>query len=251
MFKALSLVTKNLRRFKGNIDFFTDSRYVLNVIKGTKKLTATGIKLHNLAKNLDSYRNISFKWVPGHSNIEGNEKADKLAKKAAELMTNPSFGLIPISYINQHIHDNSIKLWEEEWNNSETGRTTFSFLPSIRKRQKYNYITPSFFMTQCLTGHGNIPTYLHRIGRRNTDVCTCDNQSVGDILHILFDCPRYEANRRDLKTYCITHGQSWPPRLDYLCAYKGSFEHLQKLVNNCNAFQNDFSGHRAHCDSSN
>ncbi|XP_023230409.1 uncharacterized protein LOC111630525 [Centruroides sculpturatus] len=241
MCKALATVTNHCRNFKGGITFFTDSRYVLSVIRGTRKLTATGIKVYHLAMNLSQRKNISFRWVPGHHNIPGNEKADKLAKRATELLISPSFGLIPTSYISNHLHERSTDLWEGEWNNSTTGRTTFSFLPSIHKRQRYKYITPSFYLTQCLTGHGNIPSYLHRIGRRSNATCPCDNSSVGDSFHILFDCPLYEPYRSDLISFCNSHGQSWPPNLDYLCAHKDSFDHFLKFVNSCNAFANDFS----------
>ncbi|XP_023211875.1 uncharacterized protein LOC111614743 [Centruroides sculpturatus] len=243
MYKALSHITRNLRRFPGSIGFFTDSKYVLSVIRGAKKLTATGIKLYHLAINLNRYRNITFSWIPGHSNIQGYDRADCLAKRAAEIITNPSFELIPPSYINNHIHEKSIDIWEMDWNSSTTGRMTHGFLPSIRKRQNYSYITPSFYLSQCLTGHGNIPSYLHRIGKRRNDKCTCDNSATGDIYHILLDCPFYDTSRQELKLYCTSHGQPWPPDLTYLCAHKDSYNQLIKFINLCDAFKNNFSPH--------
>ncbi|XP_067128690.1 uncharacterized protein [Centruroides vittatus] len=114
MQQALIAITKHPRKYQDNIDFFTDSRYVLNVINGTNKQTAAGIKVCRLANNLHKKRNISFNWIPGHSRISGNERADALAKEVATLNVTPSFNKVPITLVKSLIYDKIMNEWQKE-----------------------------------------------------------------------------------------------------------------------------------------
>ena len=59
------------------------------IIKIAEKLTEKGV-------------NIFIRWVPSHLNIEGNERADSLAKKAANQLKNARIhGYCSFSHINQ------------------------------------------------------------------------------------------------------------------------------------------------------
>ncbi|KAG2047229.1 hypothetical protein BDR06DRAFT_1032453 [Suillus hirtellus] len=45
--------------------------------------------MQQVAKDHDDF-NITLRWIPGHSNVHGNDKADKHAKLAAEGQHNNS-----------------------------------------------------------------------------------------------------------------------------------------------------------------
>ncbi|XP_023244393.1 uncharacterized protein LOC111642294 [Centruroides sculpturatus] len=244
MQQALITITKHLRIYQGNIDFFTDSRYVLSVLNGTTKQTATGIRVCYLANNLHKKRNISFNWIPGHSGIAGNERADALAKEVTTLNVTPSFKKIPITLVKSLIHDKIMNEWQKDWTNSNTGRITYRFLPSVKDRQQLHHFFPTYGITQCITGHGNFPAYLTRFGKRDKENCDCDNTSKGDSLHYLLDCPNLDSERYKLFSHSINKGQNWPPKLDYLCANKEAFHLLINFINSCNIFQTNSSNKR-------
>ena len=72
---------------------YTDSKYVQQGItswlagwkrRGWKTASGQPVKNKDLWLRLDeaiSHKNISWKWVKGHANIPGNERADQLARE--------------------------------------------------------------------------------------------------------------------------------------------------------------------------
>ena len=89
----LMAVIKSLEHFDNKIDaiIYTDSKYVMdgitNYIKrwkinGWKTASKKPVKNSELWKSLDSlnsFHNIQWNWIKGHSGHPGNEKADALA----------------------------------------------------------------------------------------------------------------------------------------------------------------------------
>ena len=94
----LMAVIKSLEHFDNKIDaiIYTDSKYVMdgitNYIKrwkinGWKTASKKPVKNSELWKSLDSlnsFHNIQWNWVKGHSGHPGNEKADALANMGIE-----------------------------------------------------------------------------------------------------------------------------------------------------------------------
>ncbi|XP_023223857.1 uncharacterized protein LOC111625059 [Centruroides sculpturatus] len=194
MLRALVHVTANQKKYNGSISINTDSKYVLNILNYKGKITFNGARMNHLAQNLNKRRNITFYWVPGHTGIRGNEEADKLAKRAATLNTNYAFSRIPPTYVNKYISERILDNWQEEWESSNTGRTTYKFLPSIHKRQQYNYIIP--------------PTSLHRPsqGMATYQAISTDSRSV--------TTTTASATMTQLVTYSTFCGTA-PPMIEY------------------------------------
>lgn len=79
--------------FKGEITLWTDSTYVLKGItewihgwkkRGWKKSDKKPVINKDLWQRLDvlnAEKNINWKWVKGHAGVEGNERADELARQ--------------------------------------------------------------------------------------------------------------------------------------------------------------------------
>ena len=79
--------------YKGSVTLWTDSTYVLKGItewihvwkkRGWKKSDKKPVINADLWKRLDALnaeRNITWKWVKGHAGIDGNERADELARE--------------------------------------------------------------------------------------------------------------------------------------------------------------------------
>lgn len=79
--------------FKGEITLWTDSTYVLKGItewihgwkkRGWKKSDKKAVINKDLWQRLDvlnAKKDINWKWVKGHAGVEGNERADELARQ--------------------------------------------------------------------------------------------------------------------------------------------------------------------------
>ena len=78
------LLEKDLHSFK-NVCIFTYSLGALQVLQ--TRTTGSALVNECLEKIVALSRKIkvNISWIPAHSGYEGNEKADKLAKKATEL----------------------------------------------------------------------------------------------------------------------------------------------------------------------
>ena len=85
--KALELAQKEINPFILDIWIFSDSQAILKGLKTSQKTRTHFIysEIYEIAKEIKSQNiNINIQWSPGHMNIFGNEKADKIAKYAAE-----------------------------------------------------------------------------------------------------------------------------------------------------------------------
>ncbi|APA14966.1 predicted protein [Sclerotinia sclerotiorum 1980 UF-70] len=145
---------------------------------------------------------ISLNWVPGHTSVEGNELADKLAKEATTIQptsNETSFGLLGMT-VKEYASDqwlDTLKQYELRSNQSpSTYSKLFSWkigskikLPSGTTRN-----TASAFF-QLKLGHGYIKSYLHRFKLTNNK-CICSNIEAPQ--HLLISCPIYKTKRKEI-----------------------------------------------------
>jgi ribonuclease HI len=91
--KAIEAINET---YTGEIILWTDSTYVMkgitewihgwkkkNWIKSDKK-SVINTDLWKVLDNLNSQKNIQWNWVKGHAGVEGNERADELARQGLE-----------------------------------------------------------------------------------------------------------------------------------------------------------------------
>ncbi|XP_067132599.1 uncharacterized protein [Centruroides vittatus] len=135
VFKALQHVDNKLQNFKGPIKVYTNSRVVIHTLKNQKGRTQLANELIGLAQKLGKNKIIKFQWIPGHKGNEGNEKADKLAKRAALKNLPTTYKRIPLNIIKNKIKEIVEQQWQEEWEHSTTGRTLYRFIPTTNNKQ--------------------------------------------------------------------------------------------------------------------
>ncbi|GBN70880.1 hypothetical protein AVEN_9488-1 [Araneus ventricosus] len=88
----------------------------------------------------------------------------------------------PLSYLKSEIKSAALSIWQDNWDNGETGRNTHDIVPRIsNKPVGWNREQIMF-----VTGHGPFPSYLHRFNLRTHDNCSYGEK--GDPIHYATKC---------------------------------------------------------------
>jgi hypothetical protein len=143
--------------------------------------------------------------VFGHQDIPGNERADLLAKEATKQTPNTrktSLALIQIKLKEQQRQEWAKSIAEYTpkaiQNNSGSYPARFPLqtrkkllLPKGTKRE----LASTFY--QLKTGHGYNKSYLYRIGKTDSNLCSCGIKQTPE--HLLLRCIWYNNSRAKLK----------------------------------------------------
>lgn len=157
---------------------------------------------------------ITLVWVPGHSGIEGNEKADELARLGSAASV---FGPEPQIPIPQSLCVRALRKWvrsehDKRWTAYEGGVHTKSFFPKVDEKWARELLK----MDRCrirrvvgaITGHCGLSKHLARMRLSDNSECTCGSEEETGI-HILCDCPKFsQLRRRVLGSYVM-----WPSEM--------------------------------------
>jgi ribonuclease HI len=163
-----------------------------------------------MVRNKHKEMDLLVKWVPGHMDIVGNDRADKEAKKAATDGSSPLRKLpAPLrktlpwskSAIRQEYH-RKIKLAAiKVWNRSprfdrmamidpDLKHTTFAKLTrSISRNQ-------ASVLFQLRSGHVPLNTYLHRIKKGDSPMCPSCHQFRETVMHYVMHCETHTMARQ-------------------------------------------------------
>ncbi|MBW0479808.1 hypothetical protein O181_019523 [Austropuccinia psidii MF-1] len=204
---AIELIRRELylRREKnlstGEIHILSDNQGALRKV-ANPTIPSTGqhlyLQISNDLLSLAQLALIHLTWCPGHRGIEGNEKADNEAKKAA---SDPSIRqqLIPPSkaYIKQRItkENKPVDFTPEEKRRLRVKNCPKKFNRALKTQEKA--ITSA--VNQLRSEHVALNSYLHRIGARGSPLCDECNQ-IESVRHFLSHCRRYKTQRKRMKT---------------------------------------------------
>lgn len=101
----------------------------------------------------------------------------------------------------------AIDIWQERWETTPKGRTTFNFIPDVANRLDGPPLNLTYHKTQVLTGHGNFRAHLHRIGKIDEPLCATCNET-DDPIHRILECPLFDNARMRLRN----NTDRWPPK---------------------------------------
>jgi len=152
--------------------------------------------------------------VKAHAGIQGNETADRLAKKAAtDDRGEFVYDKIPRQTIIMEGKEKEITKWQEQWTSSTKGAVSKLFFPYIKERMK-TMIPFSAEFTAMVTGQGLTRSYLHRFKIIPNSTCPCGLKEEQTINHKILNSTQLENERRILRNSIVRTGDTWPLRLN-------------------------------------
>jgi hypothetical protein len=116
--------------------------------------------------------------------------------------------LLHPAHLDEYLRLKMEDIWQERWDQSEKGRTTYEFIPTVTAACPLLDRPLSTQKTQVVTGHGNFGAHLLRIGKDDTGHCpTCD--VLDNPQHRILVCPLFAETRIRIRQTLRT----WPPDL--------------------------------------
>ena len=191
-----------------------------------------------------------------HEGIEGNERADELAKQATEEGSSPNRRLpvfirrkgLPasISATRQVMKSDIKKRWKTEWevsprqvilSNVDCSMPSDDFMHIVSQLNRRQ----ASVLIQLRTGHLPLNNVLFRIKRADTPACPhCNNGTRETMIHFLFFCPHYEIARDRLNN--ATRREKKP--ISFLLGKRKGIPHLLHYVHNTERLKSTFGNIR-------
>jgi ribonuclease HI len=185
-----------------NIFIFSDSQAALMAIAKSVVSHLTVKECINSLNRVATRNNLIISWVPGHSGVTGNEKADELANEGTRMANIGMETPISSAIKSMHIRNRGEKLFKDLWNNNRGLKHSKLMMEPFKKGKKrylFNLKRRDLrVIIGILTGHSCLKKFLHRIGKAEDSYCRACNEDVDeDMGHLLTECPaflRYRIN---------------------------------------------------------
>ena len=153
------------------------------------------------------YGKIKFVWVPAHVGIVGNEKVDKMAKKALEKLEVESNVSISKAEVKSVIWGKVNMVWQGKWDNELKGRHLYRIQDRIRvKRLGSGNRKEEVVLTRLRLGHSALNKTLQIVGKHRDGLC---DECLEDetIEHVLMNCSKYEREREEMRNKMMELGE--------------------------------------------
>ena len=194
-----------------NAVIFTDSKSTLEALEHPFDNPYSGID--SLAASIDNLLTsydiqLTLQWIPGHSDLPGNDRADKLAKEGAG-KEQPD---IPSSYntVRQILRNNLREEWLNRWSNGSTGRVMYREMSGPNPKDNINFQNRSIqsAIFQLRTGHSKLNFDLNRFDPCHHPHCRHCIHPYETITHVLFDCLGMRESRKLLLPHSPSIGNT-------------------------------------------
>ncbi|XP_045027933.1 uncharacterized protein LOC123471099 [Daphnia magna] len=141
-------------------------------------------------------------WIPSHTGIEGNEKADRLA---AIECTNQNGNKLANNLSVEEIISLSKANWRD--NCLSTLRECQKKCIQVRKRlgvikwHQHNNRKIATCLHRLRSGHHSLNSFRHRIDQEADPGCRYGCKEIEDSQHALLVCPKHETHRSNLRLF--------------------------------------------------
>ena len=202
------------------VTIFCDSQEALRVIEhppSHKRNRFLRGSIYEKTKRLESNgHHVTIRWIPSHSGIAGNEKADQAAKNRAERGGQQAERWSSLAHIRKKLEQarsQELSKWHEikiqERENSRRGYytpwTKEGINPTLANAPK-KYASRYY---QLKVGHGAIGTFLTRIGVIESPECWWCGETEQSVEHLYTKCRRWRKERRKLVRELEKEGIRW------------------------------------------
>ena len=204
------------------IGIFCDSQIAINKLKvmDSKAGQALKAQIYRKVEQLIRQRHeISVCWVPSHSNVEGNEKADTAAKEAAGGERIRTAKWTSLTHLRRQITEEKkaqLLAWHDQKTKERESRKSGFYVPSSKAQidpllgKTKKFYASRFY--QLKIGHGAIGTFLNRIGAAETAECWWCGDAEQSVIHLYTKCRKWRAERRALRKSLSKVGIQWQRR---------------------------------------
>ena len=174
-----------------SITIITDSRSSILSLKKIYSENWITQEIHSKLYNSD--KQFSLCWVPSHTGIPGNERADLLAKQSEHLPSSKPLK-IPRSDMKSYTKSKIKESWRNEWTNTQSNKLR-EVTESTSELPNSNCSNREWEVKLCRLriGHTHL-THSHLMTRTNPPECVCGEEAT-TVKHLLLECPSYDQPR--------------------------------------------------------
>ena len=170
---------------------FTDAKSVLQALDSDRPKSSV---IQDLSKVLDQFirkyeQEVIIQWIPSHCQINGNERADILAKKGAskEQPERP----VSQATCRQIIRSNTQIEWLSQWALGTTGRAVFTHMAAPTQKDPIDNLgrRDQSIIFRLRSRHVALNMYLNKLNPMQEPVCPLCPCPYETVQHFLFECP--------------------------------------------------------------
>lgn len=200
--KAAKIV--NSRKIpKQKITIYVDSQAAIKVL--AKKTVSSKVvsDCRKALKKMADQHSVLICWVPGHSGVDGNEKADELARAGSSMNENRADASIkiPLQSVMTSFDAATLNMTNRTWTTMDNCVISRKLWPRLNKKNT-SYIlrldrSSVATLVGVLTGHCVIGIMANRLRVPTNDFCrSCrDEEEPESVRHLLCECPALQRRR--------------------------------------------------------
>ena len=179
---------------------FSDSRSALLALRSDSSFSPVVVETKELIRRAEEDNIIDLCWVPGHVNVQGNEKAD-----AAMRAPTAPHKAVPHTDMRRPLREAITNGWHREWNSlAREGRKLREIKMDVKdwtsSHNKSRRI--EMVLSRLRLGHTNI-THVYLM-QGQTESPECDRCRVTiTVKHLLLECRKYVTIRNKYFRICL------------------------------------------------